>query len=86
MRGWRGEQTVHGDIARVGFPLPVHRPVACREINVLFDLDAFLQEHKRCGLFDSEVTRGEIAYRVTFACECGAVISRTVATAPYSRS
>jgi ABC-type uncharacterized transport system substrate-binding protein len=47
-------------------------------VNLLDDLAAFLQEHKRCDLLDSEVTRGEGECRVTFECECGAVISRTV--------
>ena len=55
-------------------------------MNLLDDLAAFLQEHKRCGLLDSEVTRGEGGCRVTFVCECGAVISRTVASAGPTRT
>lgn len=52
-------------------------------MNLLDDLAAFVQEQKRCGLLDSEVTRGERECRVTFECECGAVISPTVeATSP----
>lgn len=50
-------------------------------MNLLDDLAAFLQEHKRCDLLDSQVTRGNV-YRITLACPCGAVMSRTVAVVP----
>jgi hypothetical protein len=55
-------------------------------MNLLDDLDAFLQEHGHCGLFDSEVKQGESGARVTLACDCGAVISRIVEAAPHLRA
>jgi hypothetical protein len=36
------------------------------------DLDAFLQEHRRCGELDSGVEQG----RVWMTCECGAQMAR----------
>ena len=36
------------------------------------DLDAFLQEHRRCGEMDSGVEEG----RVWMTCDCGAGLSR----------
>ena len=47
-------------------------------MNILADLDAFLQEPKRCRFLDSHVTKGQTPWRVMFACECGASICRTV--------
>jgi len=41
-------------------------------VTLLADLDAFLQEHPRCGDLDGEV-EGD---RVWMACTCGAVINR----------
>jgi hypothetical protein len=52
-------------------------------VNILDDLAAFVQEHRRCGLLDSEVTRGEGESRVRLACERGALISRIVEPAPF---
>jgi hypothetical protein len=43
-------------------------------MSLLADLDAFLQEHRRCGDLDSAVA-GD---RVWMTCSCGAVINRTV--------
>ena len=41
----------------------------------LFDfLDAFLQEHKRCGLLDAGVSEGV----VWMTCECGAQMAHSV--------
>jgi hypothetical protein len=40
-------------------------------VSLLADLDAFLQEHRRCGDLDSAV-EGD---RVWMTCTCGAVIS-----------
>jgi hypothetical protein len=42
-------------------------------VTLLADLDAFLQEHRRCGDLDSEV-EGD---RVWMTCTYGAVISRS---------
>ena len=55
-------------------------------MNLLDDLAGFLQEHKRCGLLDSEVTPGDGECRVTFACDCGAQMSRVVAAEPLARA
>lgn len=42
------------------------------------DLAAFVEEHKRCGFLDSQVTSGGTEWRITVTCTgCGAVISRT---------
>jgi hypothetical protein len=54
------------------------------DMSLLDDLTAFLQEHKHCGYLDSEVTRAASECRVTLACPCGAVISRTVEPAAHS--
>jgi hypothetical protein len=51
-------------------------------VNILDDLDAFFQEHERCGALDSEVLRVDSGARVTLACDCGALISRIVEAAP----
>ena len=42
---------------------------------VLDDLNAFLQEHRRCGEMDGGVEDG----RVWMTCECGAEMSRALA-------
>jgi hypothetical protein len=47
------------------------------------DLEALFQEEPgRCGLLDSEVTRGETGCRVTLTCECVAAMCRQVEPAP----
>ena len=38
-------------------------------MNLADDLAAFLQEHKRCGLLDSQVTTGDGGNHVMLACE-----------------
>jgi hypothetical protein len=43
-------------------------------VTLLADLDAFLQEHRRCGDLDAAV-EGD---RVWMTCTCGARINRTV--------
>ena len=53
-----------------------------RRVNLLDDLDAFVQAHIRCGFLDSQVRRGEGECRVTFVCDCGAPISRVVEAKP----
>jgi hypothetical protein len=45
-----------------------------RDRNLLADLDAFLQEHRRCGDLDSAVEDD----RDWMTCTCGAAISRTL--------
>jgi hypothetical protein len=45
-----------------------------RDRNLLADLDAFLQEHGRCGDLDSAVEDDH----VWMTCTCGAVISRAL--------
>jgi hypothetical protein len=42
-------------------------------MTVLADLDAFLQEHRRCGEIEAKV-EGD---RVWMTCTCGAVINRS---------
>jgi hypothetical protein len=41
---------------------------------LLAALDAFLQEHRRCGALDSEVG----GYRVWMSCDCGARIAHPI--------
>jgi hypothetical protein len=43
-------------------------------VTLLADLDAFLQEHRRCGDLDSAVEDD----RVWMTCSCGATISRVL--------
>lgn len=44
---------------------------------LLTDLDAFLQEHRRCGDLDGGLERGPREYpTVWLACSCGAVFCR----------
>jgi len=43
---------------------------------LLDDLDAFLQEHRRCGALDSDVEDG----RVWMTCECGARLCHWLAS------
>ena len=47
---------------------------------LLDDLDAFLQEHRRCGELDGGVDGA----RVWMACSCGAVLTRFLARAGLS--
>jgi len=51
-------------------------PLSCRSMGgLLDDLNAFFQEHRRCGEMESGVDEG----RVWMACDgCGAVLSRLV--------
>jgi hypothetical protein len=42
--------------------------------SLLDDLNAFLQEHRRCGRLDTGI-EGE---RVWMTCECGAVLGRVI--------
>jgi hypothetical protein len=44
-------------------------------VTLLADLDAFLEEHRRCGDLDAAV-EGD---RVWLTCTCGAVLVRVVA-------
>jgi hypothetical protein len=44
-------------------------------LTLLDDLDAFLQEHRRCGDLDGGLEDG----RVWMPCECGAELSRSLA-------
>jgi hypothetical protein len=46
--------------------------------DLLAALDAFVQEHRRCGELDSDVADGV----VWMACECGAMIFRKIRTKP----
>ncbi len=46
-------------------------------MTLLGDLEAFYQEHGRCGELDSEVTDGEPGW-VVMTCTCGAKIARRV--------
>jgi len=45
-----------------------------RDRHLLTDLEAFLQEHRRCGDLDAAVQDD----RVRMTCTCGAVISRAL--------
>ena len=53
----------------------MNRSTAMREL--LAALDAFLQEHRRCGELDGGVEHE----RVWMACECGADIVHSIAVA-----
>src|SRR5678816_4539054 len=62
-------------------PRAAGRPeIGSPAVTLLADLDAFFQEHRRCGDLDSAVEDD----RVWMSCTCGAVISRTLE--PASRS
>ena len=50
------------------------RDAAVVMIELIPSLDAFLQEHRRCGKLEAEVNAGS----VWMGCECGAVIRRQV--------
>lgn len=43
-------------------------------LELLDDLDAFFQEHRRCGVLDGGVDEG----RVRMACDCGALLARRI--------
>lgn len=46
-------------------------------MTLLSDLEAFYQEHHRCGELESDVTDGEPVW-VVMACACGAQIARLI--------
>ena len=46
-------------------------------MTLLTDLEAFFQEHRRCGDLASEVTDGE-PWQVIVSCSCGGFLVRQV--------
>jgi hypothetical protein len=46
-------------------------------VTLLGDLNAFYQEHRRCGELESEVTDGEPEW-IVMSCTCGAQIVRRI--------
>ena len=46
-------------------------------MTLLSDLEAFYEEHRRCGELESDVTDGEPGW-IVMACTCGAQIARRI--------